>query len=120
MRASAFLIGLVMIVLGGRAVAAERLEVQPVIGGNPMRCYDFRGAVVRTLQTTDLGDVGRASIIARMPIISLARPNPLVDGRQSERAMLVRRGVQRLLAGMDAAVLPEICLASGRLETGLQ
>lgn len=49
-----------------------------------------------------------------MPILSLARPNPLVDGRQSERAMLVRRGVQRLLAGMGSAVLPEICLASGR------
>lgn len=47
------------------------LETQPIIGGNPMRCFDYRGAVVRTLQTTQLGDVGRASIIGRMPIISL-------------------------------------------------
>ncbi len=45
--------------------------MQPVIGGNPMRCHDFRGVVVRTLQTTDLGDVGRASIVARVPVIQL-------------------------------------------------
>ena len=49
-----------------------------------------------------------------MPIISPILSNPLVDGRQSERAMVIRRGVQRLLAGMGAHVLPEICLASGR------
>ncbi len=71
MRASALLIGLVMLTLGARPAASEGLEIQPVVGGSPMRCYDFRGAIVRTLQTTDLGDVGRASIIARMPIISL-------------------------------------------------
>lgn len=71
MRASALLIGFVMLVLGVRAATAQGLEVQPVVGGTPMRCYDFRGAVVRTLLTSDLGDVGRASIIARMPIISL-------------------------------------------------
>ena len=33
---------------------------------------------------------------------------PLIDGRQSERAMLVRRGVQRLLIQMGAHVLPEL------------
>lgn len=71
MRALALVIGLTMLALGGRAATAEGLEIQPVIGGSPMRCYDYRGAVVRTLQTTQLGDVGRASIIARMPIISL-------------------------------------------------
>ena len=49
-----------------------------------------------------------------MPIIALSLQNPLVDGRQSERAMLVRRGVQRLLTEMGAHVLPELCLASGR------
>ncbi len=49
-----------------------------------------------------------------MPIISLTLQNPLVDRRQSERAMLVRRGVQRLLSQMGAHVLPELCLASGR------
>jgi hypothetical protein len=40
--------------------------------------------------------------------------NPLIDGRQSERAMLVRRGVQRLLAEMRHGSLPEVPLASGR------
>lgn len=72
MRASALLIGfLAVALLGLRPAAAQGLELEPVVGGNPMRCYDYRGAVVRTLKTTDLGDVGRASIIARMPIISL-------------------------------------------------
>lgn len=71
MRVSALLFVLALLATGGRHAAAEGLEVQPVIGGNPMRCYDYRGALVRTLQTTQLGDVGRASIIQRMPIISL-------------------------------------------------
>ncbi|MGB3866705.1 MAG: MmcB family DNA repair protein [Xanthobacteraceae bacterium] len=49
-----------------------------------------------------------------MPIVSPILQNPLVDGRQSERAMLVRRGVQRLLMQMGAHVLPELSLATGR------
>jgi hypothetical protein len=49
-----------------------------------------------------------------MPIISPLPSNPLIDGRQSERAMRVRRGVQRLLTEMGAHVLPEISLATGR------
>jgi hypothetical protein len=49
-----------------------------------------------------------------MPIVSPLLRNPLVDGRQSERAMVVRRGVQRLLTEMGAHVLPELCLATGR------
>jgi hypothetical protein len=49
-----------------------------------------------------------------MPIVSPIPLNPLIDGRQSERAMLVRRGVQRLLSQMGAHVLPEISLATGR------
>ena len=49
-----------------------------------------------------------------MPIVSPIPLNPLQDGRQSERAMVVRRGVQRLLAEMGAAVIPEISLATGR------
>ena len=49
-----------------------------------------------------------------MPIISPILTNPLHDGRQSERAMVVRRGVQRLLLAMGAVVLPEISLSTGR------
>jgi hypothetical protein len=50
---------------------ADGLQVEPLIGDMPMRCYDFRGAVVRMATMTDLGDVGRALIIQRMPIIAL-------------------------------------------------
>jgi hypothetical protein len=49
-----------------------------------------------------------------MPIVSPILVNPLVDGRQSERAMVVRRGVQRLLVQMGAVVMPELCLSTGR------
>jgi len=49
-----------------------------------------------------------------MPIVSPILANPLIDGRQSEAAMRVRRGVQRLLMEMGASVVPELALASGR------
>ena len=49
-----------------------------------------------------------------MPIVSPFNDNPLADGRQSDRAMIVRRGVQRLLAEHGAALLPELPLANGR------
>lgn len=49
-----------------------------------------------------------------MPIVSPVSSNPLADGRQSQRALLVRRGVQRLLGEMGAVVLPELPLATGR------
>lgn len=49
-----------------------------------------------------------------MPIVSPILVNPLIDGRQSEAAMRVRRGVQRLLMEMGASVVPELALASGR------
>ncbi|MBB4186617.1 MmcB family DNA repair protein [Sinorhizobium terangae] len=49
-----------------------------------------------------------------MTILSIHGDNPLSDGRQSERAMKVRRGVQRLLAEFRHSVLPELTLASGR------
>ncbi|MGB6119210.1 MAG: MmcB family DNA repair protein [Mesorhizobium sp.] len=50
-----------------------------------------------------------------MPLVSpFKTPNPLIDGRQSERAMLVRRGVQRLFANLGATILPELSLVTGR------
>ena len=49
-----------------------------------------------------------------MPIVSPIPVNPLADGRQSERALLVRRGVQRMLLQMNAHVLPELSLSTGR------
>ncbi|WP_159588752.1 MmcB family DNA repair protein [Chelativorans xinjiangense] len=49
-----------------------------------------------------------------MPIVSPFHANPLADGRQSERALVIRRGVQRLLTEMGSVVLPELPLATGR------
>ena len=49
-----------------------------------------------------------------MPIVSPIPYEPLVDGRQSTRAMMVRRGVQRLMIAARTAALPEFPLASGR------
>lgn len=49
-----------------------------------------------------------------MPIVSPHSDNPLVDGRQSDRAMMVRRGVQRLFSDLRLSMVPELPLASGR------
>lgn len=49
-----------------------------------------------------------------MTILSFSNDTPLIDGRQSEKALLVRRGMQRLLHQMRLAVLPELALSSGR------
>ena len=49
-----------------------------------------------------------------MPIINLGKTNPIEDGRQSQRALAVRRGVQRLFIDMGLTMLPEVTLASGR------
>jgi hypothetical protein len=49
-----------------------------------------------------------------MPIISIHSDNPLVDGRQSDRALMVRRGVQRLFSDLRLSMVPELSLASGR------
>lgn len=58
----------------------------------------------------------RLSQIESMPIVSPHNNNPLADGRQSKRALLVRRGVQRLFFELGAVVLPELTLVSGRFE----
>ena len=49
-----------------------------------------------------------------MPILSIHGDNPLKDGRQSARAMQIRRGMQRYLFDMRLVTLPELCLKSGR------
>lgn len=49
-----------------------------------------------------------------MPLVSPFAPAPLVDGRQSDRAMMVRRGVQRLMQTLNVSMLPEMPLDSGR------
>lgn len=49
-----------------------------------------------------------------MTILNVSVKDPLTDGRQSERALMIRRGIQALLAQMRHACLPELPLASGR------
>lgn len=49
-----------------------------------------------------------------MPIINLHKDHPLDDGRQSEKALLVRHGVQRLFLRLGIPVLSELPLADGR------
>jgi hypothetical protein len=49
-----------------------------------------------------------------MPLVSAVSINPLADGRQSARALRVRRGVQIMFHEMGYAHVPEMTLASGR------
>jgi hypothetical protein len=49
-----------------------------------------------------------------MTIVLPNHNDPLVDGRQSARALLVRRGVERLFFELGGALVPELALASGR------
>ena len=49
-----------------------------------------------------------------MPIIQPASTNPLVDGRQSPNAMMIRRGLERYFVKMSGVILAELGLASGR------
>jgi hypothetical protein len=49
-----------------------------------------------------------------MTLLSVNPNNPLIDGRQSTRAMMVRKGVQILLHEMRHAMLPELTLSNGR------
>lgn len=49
------------------------------------------------------------AIVSPIPVA-----NPLVDGRQSQRALMVRRGVQRLFLQMGATLIPELSLVTGR------
>ena len=49
-----------------------------------------------------------------MAIITPHKSSPLIDGRQSDRALLVRRGVQRFFFDLRVSLIPEMTLASGR------
>ncbi|MEM8748878.1 MAG: MmcB family DNA repair protein [Pseudomonadota bacterium] len=49
-----------------------------------------------------------------MPIVSLSNDNPFVDGRQSQRANVIRMGVERYFSEMGRACLPEVTLSNGR------
>lgn len=52
--------------------------------------------------------------IDTMPLVQIAKTHPLDDGRQSDRALAVRRGVKIWLETLGAAFVPEVTLANGR------
>lgn len=49
-----------------------------------------------------------------MPIISLDTQNPFKDGRQSERALKIRTGIERYYAQRNWVTLSELTLKNGR------
>ncbi len=49
-----------------------------------------------------------------MPIVSFATSDPFVDGRQSDRALQIRTGVESRYHDMGWACLPEVTLKHGR------
>ncbi|NKB51666.1 MAG: MmcB family DNA repair protein [Rhizobiaceae bacterium] len=49
-----------------------------------------------------------------MPIVSLNAANPFIDGRQSQRALMIRTGVERYFTDAGWATLPELTLPTGR------
>lgn len=56
----------------------------------------------------------RAGKGSQMPIIDPFAANPLVDGRQSPNALMVRQGVARQMQKRGYACLAELTLVSGR------
>ena len=49
-----------------------------------------------------------------MPIMTIRNANPMVDGRQSDRALAIQRGVVRHFQSNGIALLPEFILPTGR------
>ena len=59
-------------VIGPAARAStERMRPQAVVAGVSVVCQDFRGIAVHTVRVADLGDVGRAWLVNRVPLIVL-------------------------------------------------
>jgi hypothetical protein len=48
-----------------------------------------------------------------MPILTYRSSNPMVDGRQSDHAAMIQRGVMRQFQQNGIALLPELILANG-------
>ncbi|MEM1365315.1 MAG: MmcB family DNA repair protein [Pseudomonadota bacterium] len=49
-----------------------------------------------------------------MSIVSINTKPPLLDGRQSDRAMSIRRGLQRMFHSLRCSTLAELTLTNGR------
>ena len=53
-------------------------------------------------------------ILTQARLLEAETPSPPLDGRQSERALAIRRGVCRRLRAEGLALIPEVTLRSGR------
>ncbi len=74
--------------ISARADAAVALEDERgtlVIAGQPMSCRDSRGSTVHTMQVINLGDVGRAGVVNRVPIIVI---DPQIIGRLPDKLQI--------------------------------
>ena len=49
-----------------------------------------------------------------MPILTYRTSNPIVDGRQSDQALMIQRGTTRFFLRNDIALFPELTLSNGR------
>ncbi len=49
-----------------------------------------------------------------MPIVTYRSSNPMIDGRQSELALMIQRGVIRSFLKNEIILLPELTLNNGR------
>jgi len=58
---------------------------ETTIAGMPVSCKDIRGVAVTTMQVANLGDVGRAGVINRVPIIAI---DPEIIGRLPNKLQL--------------------------------
>lgn len=58
---------------------------ETTIAGSQVSCKDIRGRAVSTVQVVNLGDVGRAGVINRVPIIAI---DPDIIGRLPNKLQL--------------------------------
>lgn len=49
-----------------------------------------------------------------MPILTYTSSNPIIDGRQSDLALMIQRGTTRFFLQNNIALLPELTLGNGR------
>lgn len=64
---------------------AEPARGETEIAGRPVSCRDIHGRAVHTMRVANLGDVGRAGIVNRVPVIAL---DPEILGRLPDKLAL--------------------------------
>lgn len=94
MRQTVYVMSLLLAVTAGAAHArdsqpagqeAEEPRGRTLIAGRAVSCKDIRGVAVTTMQVANLGDVGRAGVINRVPIIAI---DPDIIGRLPDKLQL--------------------------------